>query len=263
MKFKKIYLFLLLIMFLGIYGYCSLNKVEISDRPPETQTEATEQLTDETENSTDTSVNLPTVGQNTQTNTPTLNNTDTNDTTENLLNEDTNLDENKNDVDVDVEIEPNIETEPESETTTQPGIYIPFFGNLGSTSSGGSSDSNSNSTTDKTKDQLEAMMNEAVAQSMMTISMNANPIFTDGTGNLLIVNDAKNNYPQIVEIHTTSGVLIYQSGLIQVGNKVETATLQTQLAKGDHNCIATFNAINPTTGERLAQAKAQIQVTIK
>lgn len=117
--------------------------------------------------------------------------------------------------------------------------------------------------TDKTNEELEAMMNATVEESMVTVSMATNPVFENGVGEVLIYNDISNKYPQIVEINTTSGTLIYQSGLIAVGSKVETATLLVDLATGNHNCIATFNVIDGDTGELIARVNAKIVVTVK
>ena len=45
-------------------------------------------------------------------------------------------------------------------------------------------------------------LNKKVEQGMINISMNTSPIFQNGTstGNLMIVNESINNYPQVVEI---------------------------------------------------------------
>ena len=49
-------------------------------------------------------------------------------------------------------------------------------------------------------DKIIASLNEKVEEGMINISMNTSPIFADGTseGNLMIVNESVNNYPQIV-----------------------------------------------------------------
>ncbi len=59
---------------------------------------------------------------------------------------------------------------------------------------------------------------------MINISMNTTPIFSDGTteGNLMIVNEGVNNYPQVVEIiRNDTQEKIYKSGAIPVGSKIE------------------------------------------
>lgn len=51
-------------------------------------------------------------------------------------------------------------------------------------------------------DAIIAGLNEKVEEGMINISMNTSPVFEDGTseGNLMIVNEGINNYPQVVEI---------------------------------------------------------------
>lgn len=115
----------------------------------------------------------------------------------------------------------------------------------------------------KSQEEIEAELNAKVADGMINVSMNTNPVFENGTGNLLITNSDVNNYPQIIEIYDEAGELIYQSGLIEVGSKVETGSLLVDLSVGDHNCIATFNAVNPTTGELAGRANVNIVLTVK
>lgn len=117
----------------------------------------------------------------------------------------------------------------------------------------------------KSQDEVIAELNKQVAEGMINISMNTNPIFETGTseGNLIIVNEETNRYPQVVEIYLKdTNELIYKSGGIPVGSKIENATLDYNLSKGTYDCIAYFNAINPDTGELVGKAGANIKVTI-
>ena len=119
--------------------------------------------------------------------------------------------------------------------------------------------------TKKSQDELIAELNRQVEEGMISISMNTNPIFETGTsaGNLLIVNEEANRYPQVVEIYIEdTNELIYRSGGIPVGSKIEYATLDSNLSKGTYDCIAYFNAVNPDTGELVGKAGANIKVTI-
>ena len=62
---------------------------------------------------------------------------------------------------------------------------------------------------------------------MINISMNTAPYFENGTaeGNVMIVNEAINNYPQQVEfIRNDTQEVIYQSKAIPVGSKIERAS---------------------------------------
>ena len=117
----------------------------------------------------------------------------------------------------------------------------------------------------RSQDEVIAALSKQVEEGMISISMNTNPIFETGTseGNLIIVNEETNRYPQVVEIYIAdTNELIYKSGGIPVGSKIENATLDYNLSKGTYDCIAYFNAINPDTGGLVGKAGANIKVTI-
>ena len=108
-------------------------------------------------------------------------------------------------------------------------------------------------------------LNEKVEDGMINISMNTSPIFANGTstGNLMIVNETVNRYPQVVEIvRSDTGETIYKSGAVPVGKKIEEAKLDVDLAKGEYECTAMFYNVNPDTGEYLGCAGAVITVTV-
>ena len=61
-------------------------------------------------------------------------------------------------------------------------------------------------------EEIEARLNEKVAEGMINISANTAPIFEDGSseGNLMLVNESINNYPQKVQIvRNDTGEQIY------------------------------------------------------
>lgn len=108
-------------------------------------------------------------------------------------------------------------------------------------------------------------LNEKVDKGMINISMNTAPVFADGEaeGNLMIVNESVNNYPQIVEItRNDTGELIYRSGGIPVGSKIESAKLDVELPAGMYECTALFHNVDPATGESLGCAGAIITITV-
>lgn len=108
-------------------------------------------------------------------------------------------------------------------------------------------------------------LNEKVEAGMINISMNTSPVFEDGTseGNLMIVNDTSNLYPQIVEISLNdTGETIYKSGGIPVGSKIERAKLNKDLPAGTYECTAMFHNVDPATGESLGCAGAVITVNV-
>lgn len=117
-----------------------------------------------------------------------------------------------------------------------------------------------------TKEQIEANLNEQLAEGLINISMNTSPCFEDGIskGNLMIVNEAINRYPQKVEIiRNDTEEIIYTSGAIPVGSKIEAAKLDMELDAGVYECTALFHNLNPDTGAILGTAGAIITITIK
>lgn len=108
-------------------------------------------------------------------------------------------------------------------------------------------------------------LNEKVEEGMINISMNTSPTFRDGAsaGDLMIVNESVNRYPQIVEIvRNDTGEKVYRSGGIPVGSKVESAVLDVDLDAGTYDCTAMFYNVDPNTGESLGCAGAIITVTV-
>lgn len=114
-------------------------------------------------------------------------------------------------------------------------------------------------------DKIIEGLNEQVEAGMINISMNTSPVFSDGTseGNLMIVNEGVNRYPQIVEItRNDTGETIYKSGAIPVGSKIEKAKLSADLDAGTYECTALFYNVDPDTGVYLGCAGAIITITV-
>lgn len=117
----------------------------------------------------------------------------------------------------------------------------------------------------KSQEEIQAELNKQVAEGMINISMNLTPVFDDGEseGNLLIINEDINRYPQVVEIYLKdTDELIYKSGAIPVGSKIESDTLDVDLDAGEYECTAYFNAVNPDTGELVGRAGAEVKITV-
>ena len=115
-------------------------------------------------------------------------------------------------------------------------------------------------------EEIAEKLNEKVAEGMINISMNTAPYFEDGTaeGNVMIVNEAINNYPQQVEfIRNDTGEQIFQSKAIPVGSKIERAALDVELPAGTYECTAMFHNLDPETGDIIGTAGAIITITIK
>ena len=115
-------------------------------------------------------------------------------------------------------------------------------------------------------EEIAEKLNEKVAEGMINISMNTAPYFEDSTaeGNLMIVNESINNYPQKVQIvRNDTGDQIYESNAIPVGSKIERAKLDTALPAGTYECTAYFHNLDPETGEIIGTTGAIINITIK
>lgn len=106
-------------------------------------------------------------------------------------------------------------------------------------------------------------LNKKVEDGMINASMNPYPEFATGAseGNLMIVNEDFNNYPQVVEI-ISKGEVIYRSGLIPVGSRVETGKLLSDLDKGEYDCVAEFHNVDEKTGKSLGKAGVAIVVKV-
>ena len=115
-------------------------------------------------------------------------------------------------------------------------------------------------------EEIEERLNEKVSEGMINISMNTAPYFEDGTaeGNLMLVNESINLYPQKVQIvRNDTGEQIYESGAIAIGSKIERAKLDVVLPAGTYECTAYFHNLNPETGDIIGTAGAIITITIK
>ena len=115
------------------------------------------------------------------------------------------------------------------------------------------------------QEEVEAKLNAQLEEGMINISMNTSPWFEDGTspGNLMIVNETINRHPQKVEIvRNDTGEVIYTSGAVPVGSKIEAAKLDVELEAGVYECTALFHNLDES-GNIIGSAGAIITITIK
>ena len=115
-------------------------------------------------------------------------------------------------------------------------------------------------------EEIAEKLNEKVEEGMINISMNTAPYFENGTaeGNLMLVNESINNYPQMVQIvRNDTGEQIYESGAIAVGSKIERAKLDVDLPAGTYECTAYFHNLDPESGAIIGTAGAIITITIQ
>ena len=118
---------------------------------------------------------------------------------------------------------------------------------------------------EKSQEEIVESLNEQVEQGMINISMNTSPVFEDcfSDGNLMIVNESFNRYPQVVEItRNDTAESIYKSNAIPVGSKIESGKLTAELPAGEYECTAHFTNVDPDTGNLLGSAGAIIHLTV-
>ena len=116
------------------------------------------------------------------------------------------------------------------------------------------------------QEEIEANLNRQVEEGYINISMNASPVFENGQaeGNLMIVNETVNRYPQQVIItRNDNGETIYTSAAIPVGSKIAADTLDMDLEAGAYDCTATFHSLDPDSGAILGSAGANITITVQ
>jgi len=116
-----------------------------------------------------------------------------------------------------------------------------------------------------TPDEIQELLNKKVDESMLNISMNLTPTFQSGTakGDLKIVNSEINRYKQVVEMYRDdTNELVYKSGAIPVGHRIEEAALSVDLPAGTYNCTAYFNAYTSDTDTFVGKAAAKVKVKV-
>ena len=119
------------------------------------------------------------------------------------------------------------------------------------------------------KEEIQKLMNEKVAEGQFMISINTNPVFPDGKseGTLRIENSPQNRYLMIVKIYRNEngkqGELIYESGAIKPGNKIETAKLDVDLPKGDYPVIVYFEGYREKDREYVGKAGSELTIHIQ
>lgn len=115
-------------------------------------------------------------------------------------------------------------------------------------------------------EKIQKEIDDKVALGLMNVSMACNPAFETGSsaGWLKIWNAPQNRYPQVVKIvRSDTGELIYTSGVVPVGSRIDTDTLDAELPAGSYDCVAYFYPIDPDTGKEIGCIGAKIVVTVK
>lgn len=114
--------------------------------------------------------------------------------------------------------------------------------------------------------ELQELMDKKVDESMLAISINSSPEFEDGKskGTLRIENSASNRYNMKVSIKTNADEKeIYYSDAIKPGQVIKEDKLDVELAKGEYDCTATFEAYDTKSNKKVGEAAAVLTIYIK
>lgn len=121
----------------------------------------------------------------------------------------------------------------------------------------------------KSNDEIQAALDEAIAEGTVRVSINMNPVFPtgDGAGTLQLENHPNNHYNlRCVITADTDGdgteEEIYQSGLMPVNSHIQEDKLAVDLEKGEYPATATFTAYNVDTDAEVGVVVAQIRISV-
>lgn len=118
----------------------------------------------------------------------------------------------------------------------------------------------------KSKEEIQAALNEEVAKGMMNISIAVAIVFPDGTseGEARIENIAANPVDQKVTITLEdSGETVYESGAIAPDQHIQNIKLSKDLDPGEYSAIATFTGYDRETHKQTGQAAARITLRVE
>ncbi|WP_232050971.1 flagellar protein FliS [Arabiibacter massiliensis] len=118
----------------------------------------------------------------------------------------------------------------------------------------------------KSKEEIQAALNEEVAKGMMNISIAAVVTFPDGAseGEARIENIAANPMDQKVTITLKdSGEAVYESGALAPDQHIQTIKLSRDLEPGEYAAVATFTGYDRETHKQTGQAAAEITLRIE
>lgn len=118
----------------------------------------------------------------------------------------------------------------------------------------------------KTREEIEAMLSQQVTEKTVAYTVNAYPIFENGTakGNLMLESPANNiNYIEFVIRLDETGETIYRSGLLQPNQYITEDVLLVDLDKGSYPCTVDVTLYDKETLEAKGMTQAGILLTVE
>lgn len=114
----------------------------------------------------------------------------------------------------------------------------------------------------RTEEEIAAL-SQQVENGMLQVSINANPVFLNGTaeGNLRIENAPGNPYDMRVTLTLEDGSVAYSSGGLKPNYHIEKDKLDSDLAAGEYAATARFYAVDKNHKD-LGVVEQEITLTV-
>lgn len=117
----------------------------------------------------------------------------------------------------------------------------------------------------KTREEIEAMLNQQITDKMVAFTVNAAPVFDNGKaeGNLMLESPGNNiNYIEFVISLDDTGEVIYRSGLLKPNQYIDKDKLLVDLDAGEYACTVDITLYDPETLDAKGMSQAGITVTV-
>lgn len=118
---------------------------------------------------------------------------------------------------------------------------------------------------DKSNDEIQAALDEVIAEGSLRISINENPVFAtgDSEGSLKIENHPNNHYNmRVIITMTDTGEELYNSGLMPINSHIDADKLEKDLEPGEYDATATFTAYDVESDTEVGQAIAGLKISV-
>lgn len=118
----------------------------------------------------------------------------------------------------------------------------------------------------KTHDEMVAELNEIVNQGMLTIAIQNNLEFENGTSEAVanIENPPSNTFvTKVIITLDKTGEVVYESGGLEPGKFIEKIKLNKDLDPGTYPATAEFQAFDPKDLKQRGSTSGQITITVE
>lgn len=120
----------------------------------------------------------------------------------------------------------------------------------------------------KTEEQVKDMLQKQLDDSMVSFSINSNPVFKDGKskGKLMLEAPANNhNNLEFIIRRDDTGEIIYESGLLKPNQYILEDKLNPEepLKKGSYSCTADIRMYDKKTNKMKGMVQAGLTITIE